>query len=241
MGALTQQIEAFEASLRAQLLSKEGRRLLKDLEEKEEVIAAAHAADLGHLIARVGESRSRSSAQQSAIISALLARVSEHPLCPLLVLYALLPGLLGVGRRLTWGRGGEWRDREEFLCDLFSCAFDVIGDFGGQSRPYALLDLLDATRSRMRRRLLAHRRFRTRHLLDHTCENSFDVNAMDEALRSFVHHATELHLSKSQKALLYGIDVLGYTLTELSAASGIDRRVLGAEHRRAGKEMVAHL
>ncbi len=81
---------------------------------------------------------------------------------PRALLQALVPGLLSVAKRLSWGRGGDWESGGPFFSDLVTTAWEVIADWAGQDRPYAALDLLSAIRCRSRRQLVAHRLRQTR-------------------------------------------------------------------------------
>ena len=113
---------------------------------------------------------------------------------PRAILQALLPGLVTVARRLSWGSGGDWVDGRSFFSDLLTTTWEVISDWSGQDRPYALLDILSATRCRMRRQILSRRSAR-------------EVMAGTDLERSF---------GSTPAADMSGLELLARTLEDLS-------------------------
>jgi hypothetical protein len=159
--------------------SAESRRALEALRRREPGIDAAlppEVGDLGDLVERLhrigptaatGARQAREAAAE--VVRALLRSADADPMIPRALLQALVPGLLGVANRLSWGRGGDWEGGGPFLSDLVTTAWEVIADWAGQDRPYATLDLLSAVRCRSRRQLVAHRLRETRVLPAGVC------------------------------------------------------------------------
>ncbi|MEI6701788.1 MAG: hypothetical protein WCL38_08550 [Actinomycetota bacterium] len=99
--------------------------------------------------------------ERFTLLSTLLELSAEEPIAGRALVQALLPGLLGVGRSLGWGKGLGWETRGDFLVDAISSAFEVCQTWAGQHRKYAGPDVLSAVRLRLRRQGLSHRGKRT--------------------------------------------------------------------------------
>ena len=95
------------------------------------------------------------------LLTELLERGDEDPIATRALVQALLPGLLGVGRSLGWGKGLGWETPGDLLIDAISSAFEVCQGWAGQHRKYAGPDILSAVRLRLRRQGLSHRNSRT--------------------------------------------------------------------------------
>jgi hypothetical protein len=175
----------------------------------------------------------RASRDEAARVFGLLLRQSAgDEMMGRLLVQLLLPGLVSVARRLQWGRGGAWRDREEFFGELVTTSWLVVTEWGGQDRAYAVLDLLSAIRCRMRRQLL------------HATEKGKEMealrllaNGMDEqaagresALERLSRLLLDLHhggLGRAETQELYARVVLGYSLGEIAAITGKPGRAVG--------------
>ena len=96
-------------------------------------------------------------ARAARVIQAMLRSQGVHPLVPRAVLQAILPGLVSVARRLSWGAGGDWNGGGAFFVDLLTTAWEVVVEWAGDDRDYAVLDLLSAIRCRLRRQRLSQR------------------------------------------------------------------------------------
>lgn len=223
---------------------------LERLAAAEPDISALGAHDLGDLVASLREPSDHpaprgagSRPAGAAVIRAMLRSQHVHPLVPRAILQALLPGLVGVARRLGWGAGGEWPDGGAFFVDLLTTTWETIVEWSGDDRPYAVLDLLSAVRCRMRRQLLRHRANQ-----DHqrpapepgagtaTCGGgSTDIDELARAIDAAVQDG----LDTADASVLYAHRVLGYTLTELSAMTGRSRRHLSERRDRAAEALIA--
>lgn len=111
----------------------------------------SHLGDLVEALRRPADAAQRERAAQ--VVRVLLRSAGLHPLIPRTLLQCLVPGLVNVARRLGWGAGGDWQGSDQFLADVMATAWEVVASWTGQDRPYAVLDLLSATRCRMRRQL----------------------------------------------------------------------------------------
>jgi AcrR family transcriptional regulator len=123
-------------------------------------------------------------------------------------------------------------------------AWEVIVEWAGEDRPYAVLDLLSAVRCRLRRRLLGHRARGTRlvpvpdpDVLSPAAPGP-GASGADELARA-IDQLEGRGLDSADAAVLYAHRVLGYTLTELSALTGKSRRHLGDRRDRAVRALTA--
>jgi hypothetical protein len=168
---------------------------------------------------------------------------SVHQLIPRAILQALVPGLVTVARRLSWGAGGEWADGGTFFTDLTTTAWEVITEWSGQDRPYALLDLLSAVRCRMRRQIMNRRSDREiaaspdleRRLGLRTSTELSDLEILAQAIDDLSGN----QLDPTDAAVLYGNRVLGLSMTELAKMTGRSRRFLTDRRRRAEDQFCA--
>ena len=200
-------------------------------------IALTGATDLGELVDWL-ETRqgARERAQAAAVIRAMIRSQSLDPLVPRTLLQAVLPGLVGVARRLSWGSGGEWRDGGQFFGDVVTTAWEVICDWSGDDRPYAVLDLLSAVRCRLRRQVERHRQALARagDALEEdrvpTVGLSSGFSDLDVLARS-IDELEGAGLDPIDGAILYGNRVLGLSIAELAERSGLSR--FRVEHRRS--------
>ena len=153
-----------------------------------------------------------------------------------------MPGLVSVAGKLRWGQGGDWQDGEEFFGELLATTWCVIAEWAGQDRRYAVLDLLSAIRCRVRRQL-----FRAKDLAGRTVATGADdaidrgttaETLLDELARALVdEHDQGMPLDELQ--VLYGHSVLGYSIAELAALTGRDRRGLYTRRDRARRRLCA--
>ena len=106
------------------------------------------------LVEHMRRAKGRRQREEAArLIRVLLREAGADPFICRMLVQALIPGLVTVAGKLQWGRGGEWRDGEEFFGELLSTTWLVLQEWAGQDRPYAVLDLLSAIRCRLRRQL----------------------------------------------------------------------------------------
>lgn len=227
-------IAEFEADWRHLARSGRARALVERLGANEPHLATVGLVDLTGLIELLAPTSSLSPTRRAELIAALVRQAHIDPLVERTILQAILPGLIGVGASLSWGRGGGWVDPGEFAGDLLSSALEVIRGFAGEDRPYALLDILNAVRHRLRRARQRHRRYVVRQAICDPPDSPDPLDCHAEAIEriEFARTLERARLSRNERALLIGNVVIGYTLSELGEASGIDRRELGARRRR---------
>ena len=113
------------------------------------LLATAHPSimrlsprDLGEVVTLLEPGSRLSQVERAHLAACLLVSAPEHPLVARALLQTLLPGLVGVARRLRWG-AGTGDDPSTFTPFLHDCI--------GVAAP----DLLNAARCRMRRRMEA--------------------------------------------------------------------------------------
>jgi hypothetical protein len=201
-------------------------------------VASVQVFDLHELVGRMREAiGTPGGGWAPGVLQAMLRAQSVHPLVPRAVLQALLPGLVTVARRLSWGSGGNWTDGGAFFADLTTTAWEVISEWKGQDRPYAVLDLLSAIRCRMRRQLLNQRHTRELTLgIEYeqhvTATTSIDATDL-ELLARAIEESKGKELTAVDAAVLYGVRVLGLSMTDLSKLTGRSRRYLSDRRARA--------
>jgi DNA-directed RNA polymerase specialized sigma24 family protein len=236
------------ASRRSSAASRDALGALADAEPD---VAAIRARDLGELIdALIGTGGTAWRAARGAgerdraagIFRAMLRSEGVHPLVSRALVQALVPGLVGVARRLTWGKGGEWDSQGAFFVDAIATAWEVVEEWSGQDRPYAVLDVLSAVRCRLRRRIQRHRAVRRSERLASDDERSAEPAAKDASDAEELARAIERErhrLDPGDAAVLYAHRVFGYSLSELSESSGHTRRFLAARRDRAVDALMA--
>jgi DNA-directed RNA polymerase specialized sigma24 family protein len=180
--------------------------------------------------------------EAAALVRIMLRHAEVDPLIPRFLLQAMLPGMVTVSAKLQWGRGGDWGDPSEFFSELLSTAWEVVTDWSGQDRPYAVLDLLSAIRCRMRRQLLRAKHHRQQHdrftpeLMAHKpTPSESDLEVLARTL-------IELRLDgmrQDEVGVLYAQHVLGYSISELAVVTGRDRRALYARRDRGQRRLCA--
>lgn len=230
------------------------RAALAGLAGADPAIASLGVGDLGELVDLLpdGARRARRPARarrldgrsSAAVVAAMLRHQDVHPLVPRAIVQALLPGLVGVARRLSWGSGGEWRDGGAFLADAVTTAWEVVVEWTGHDRPYAVLDLLSAVRCRMRRQLLRHRACAEWPLRDgRSGEDAEEAGGGASTDLDELAHAIDEEwgrgLDPEDAAILYAHRVLGYTIAELAELTGRSRRYLSDRRDRAAGALIA--
>lgn len=231
--------------------SQASRDALRALVRAEPDVARVGAADLGDLVEALigsnsaawqvgGERPERDRA--AALFRAMLRSGRVHPLVSRALVQALVPGLVGVARRLTWGRRGEWDSQGAFFVDAITTAWEVVEEWSGQDRTYAVLDVLSAVRCRLRRRIDRHHdlQFSERLALDDERPSEYaSTGASDAEELARAIDREQRRLDAGDAAVLYAHRVLGYSLSELSACSGHSRRFLATRRDRAVSVLIA--
>lgn len=239
-------IERLQADWDAQRGSQESAAALRRLAAAEPAIAALGASDLFDVVAWLRRARGSGPPAVAAaeVVRAMLRSAGVDPLVPRAVLQALLPGLVGVARRLSWGRGGDWGTPPAFFADLMATTWELIADWSGEDRPYAVLDLLSAARCRMRRELQRGRALGRRTVVgldpmtlrpDPWRRGPTDLDELARALEDLA----ECDAHRADAAVLYAHRVLGYSITELARRTGRSRRHLGERRDRATQLLTA--
>ncbi len=195
------------------------------------------------LIAFMGGASGRQRREQAAaLIRVLLREARVDPLVGRFLLQALIPGMLTIAGRLRWGQGGSWEDGDEFFGELVSVTWEVVRDWSGQDRPFAVLDLLSAARCRIRRQLFKERDLRKLHVrltpdavARRTGSSETGLEELARALIDLRHRG----LRADEVEVLYAQHVLGYSISELAAVTGRDRRALYARRDRGQRRLCA--
>jgi hypothetical protein len=195
------------------------------------------------LVEHMRRARGREQRDEAARLVRVLLRESDgDPFVGRLLVQALVPGLVTLAGKLQWGRGGEWRDGSEFFGDVLATTWIVLQEWSGQDRPYAVLDLLSAIRCRLRRQL-----FRVKDQGGHTVpltDEHFAARSgrTETDLERLARQLIELRregMCNEEVQVLYAQHVLGFSIAELAAVTGRDRRVLYGRRDRGLRRICA--
>jgi hypothetical protein len=221
------------------------RRALERLCGAEPELAVLGFRDLGDLVRALHRPLNPEQRLRAARMFAILLRAqSLDPLIPRALLQALVPGLVSVARRLSWGAGGDWESGGAFFADLLAIAWEVILAWAGEERDYAVMDVLSAVRCRARRQLLNAKARRNQMVLgldqqDRLCNLAATSETDLEILAKSLGDLEENGLTAGEAAVLYGRRVLGYSVAELSRLTGRTRRHIEARSRSAERQLCA--
>ena len=182
--------------------------------------------------------------EAARLVRVLLREAEADPFVTRMLVQVLIPGLVTVAGKLQWGRGGEWRDGEEFFGELVSTTWLVVQEWAGQDRPYAVLDLLSAVRCRLRRQLFRSRDvgWRSIPLAPESGETNIPTARPETDLEELARMLIDLHgegMGPDEVQVLYAHHVLGYSMAELAALTGRDRRALYARRDRGQRRLCA--
>ena len=135
------------------------------------------------------------------------------------------------------------RTAARFFADVVATAWEVVVDWAGDDRSYAVLDLLSAVRCRVRRQLLAQKNARTRVSLGlderlHRVPATWSTTDLD-LLAHTIDDLRDQGLHPADAAVAYTHHVLGLSLTEISRLTGRSRRQLERHRRRAERALCA--
>lgn len=207
--------------------SPQSRDALAALCEQEPSLDVLGVEDLGELVdALRGPRRRLDAIMADRILGVLVAHQDVDPLVAVAVVVALVPGLMGVARRLSWGATGPWGGPECFAGELLTTTWEVVSDWAGRRREYMAPALLSAIRKRLERRAACWRRE-----MGERAEMT-DVEGIEgpslsaaERLARALEDATEV-IGRRNTAVVYARRVLGMTATDLAALTGESRHAL---------------
>ena len=191
------------------------------------------------VVAHMRRASGRTERELAAHLVRVLLREAADPFVGRMLVQALVPGLVGVAVKLRWGRDGDWRDGSEFFGELVSTAWIVIADWAGQDRPYAVLDLLSAIRCRLRRQLFRAKELRVRAAPVEPPERPAAPESDLDRLAALLLQAHQDGMRTDDVQVLYAQHVLGYSIAELAASTGRDRRALYARRDRGRERLSA--
>jgi hypothetical protein len=198
-----------------------------------------------HLVEHMRRAKGRREREEAArLVRIMLREADADPFVSRMLVQVLIPGLVTVAGKLQWGRGGEWRDGEEFFGELLSTTWLVLQEWAGQDRPYAVLDLLSAIRCRLRRQLLRSKDVggRSDPLGSDSDETATCTARAETDLEELTRMLIDLHhegMRPDEVQVLYAHHVLGYSVAELAALTGRDRRALYARRDRGQRRLCA--
>jgi hypothetical protein len=195
------------------------------------------------LVEHLRRAKGRAEREEAArLVRVLLREAGCDPSISRLLVQALVPGLVTLAGKLQWGKGGEWRDATEFFSDVLATTWLVLQEWSGQDRPYAVLDLLSAIRCRLRRQLLRAKdqgqrtaTLETAHAVARECRWETDLEELARRLLDLRREG----MRRDEVEVLYAQHVLGFSIAELAAITGRDRRALYARRDRGQRRLCA--
>ena len=195
------------------------------------------------LIEFMGRASGRQARERAAALVRVLLREAElDPLVARFLLQALIPGMLTIASRLRWGQGGDWKDGNEFFTELVSTTWEVLADWAGEDRPFAVLDVLSAARCRIRRQLFRARDLRKRHVHATPDVMATKTARSETELEELARTLLDLRqqgMRPEEIEVIYAQHVLGYSISELAAVTGRDRRSLYVRRDRGHRRLCA--
>ena len=180
--------------------------------------------------------------EAARLVRVLLREAGADDVIGRMLVQALLPGLIAVAGKLRWGQGGDWQDGEEFFGELLATTWLILREWAGQDRPYAVLDLLSAIRCRLRRQLFRAKERGARAATLHPEEVAARPARAETDLEELARMLVDLHragMRSDDVQVLYAHHVLGYSMAELAALTGRDRRALYARRDRGQRRLCA--
>jgi hypothetical protein len=222
--------------------SRVSRTAFHRLAECEPVTARLDLDNLSELVSALSlSSVALSRNEAAAVIAAMLHSATVDPLVPRAIIQALIPGILGLARRIDWA-APPWNDLDAFYGDAVSCLFEQIRMWSGTQRPYAAGDLLSGVRTKLRTLQVSEARHRSRRL-----DTSAALEAIpgsigpsgEELLAASIIEAAGDGLAASDATVLYATRVLGLPLVEVAELTGISVRRLGRQRTHAVAFVVA--
>ncbi len=211
---------------------------LRALANAESSVADVGAGNLAELLAALSDRSNRlTSEEMAAVIAAMLRSASLDPLIGRGLVQALMPALIVMMRRFMW-KAVVHDSAEVLATDIVTTAWEIVTEWSGEDRPWALRDLLSAIRQRVSRQLERERRvdaYRSTQDIDQVPAPP-DRNTFDE-LVAMIRSLPDGYLDEQDTAVLYG-SLIGYSQMELAQSTGetesrIDYRVKRALRRLA--------
>jgi hypothetical protein len=189
----------------------------------EPVIAHLQVNDLVELVDVLSlSSHQLSRDEAAAVIAAMLRSAGVDVLIPRAIIQALIPGVVGVSRRVD-SADGPWSDLDQFFVDAISCLWEQIITWSGTTRPYAAGDLLSGVRTRLRTLQARERRHRSRRA---DTPDALDLipapvgRSGEELLAAELIEATGHGLTPTDASLLYSTAILGMSVAEVADHTG---------------------
>jgi hypothetical protein len=214
------------------------REALAILAQRDETVARLSEGPCPDPVALVAHMKTAPSIEGARVIAAMLREADAHPFVRRILLQALVGGLTGVAKRLRYGEGGGWACVDDFYAEMISVTWEVLVEWTGVDRPYAVMDLLSAVRCRLRRQLFREK--------DRVAGSAQFRDGMASAAYSFESDlevlARELDgcdLAPDDVDLLFDHLVMGFSIADLAAERGVNRTSLGHQAKAAKRELVA--
>jgi DNA-directed RNA polymerase specialized sigma24 family protein len=175
------------------------------------------------------------------VITAMLRSADVDALIPRAIIQALIPGVLGLSRRIDIA-GGPWSDLDAFYADAISALWELTMSWSGGNRPYAAGDLLSAVRTRLRTLQVSELRRRSHQTSTPDALDTLPASigrTGEELLAAALADATGNGLSVTDGAILYATRVLGMSLGEVADLAEVPASHLRRRRRNAIDRLVA--
>ncbi|HVX23339.1 MAG TPA: hypothetical protein VHB02_18505 [Acidimicrobiales bacterium] len=209
----------------------EAARAQRALSDREPVVAALGAADLGDLVALVRRGPNSLAPEDAGhVLSAMLRSAGSHRLVPRAVVQCLVHGVVrpvaAIGPLVH-----TWPDRRSCYDDAIATLWMVVNDWCGQDRPYAAGDILAAVRCRLRRQAWAV-------LAEQRRTATYDIDTIPappeqsdlETLAAALAVPADLGLDDHDATIISLTRVYGYSVRQVAKAMGRTRGHV--QHRR---------
>ena len=199
------------------------RTACQDLAACEPVVARLQVNDLAELVDLLSlSSHQLSRNEAAAVIAAMLRSAGVDVLIPRATIQALIPGVVGLSRRIDTA-DGPWCDLDQFFVDAISCLWEQIITWSGTTRPYAAGDLLSGVRTRLRTLQASERRHRSRRV---DSPDALDLipgsigRTGEELLATELIEVTGHGVTAADASLLYSTAILGMSVAEVADRTG---------------------
>jgi hypothetical protein len=164
--------------------------------------------------------------ERQAALGALLRLAAQDEFAARTVLQAMLPGLVAMGRRLSYmvaSGSGRWADHDELEQEIVATAYERVRALAGTSQAWPARTLLDQTRGRLRALYENERRRQARSVAmtpeyAESIADTAEHSAAEELAHMVVDAVQNGTLAPGPAGLLYTCGVLGREVRSVAAA-----------------------
>lgn len=205
----------------------------------EEVVALCHRRD--------GDTAGEVADERQAALRALLRLAAQDEFAERTVMQAMLPGLLAMGRRLSYmvaSGSGRWADQDELEQEIVATAYERVRALAGTSQAWPARTLLEQTRGRLRALYDNERRWRAHSVAmtpeyAETMADRAEHSAAEELAHVVVDAVQDGTLAPGPAGLLYTCGVLGREVRSVASAAGWSRWTVSDSIARSAHVLAA--